>query len=129
MESCSSQVAVVVDPEFGDQLALLAEQQCVWIADSATNRAVAERLWREKSTYAVTTFRFDPTASCGDIVAGIIPVVDVHHGILSCHPPYNRLAVYGAEPDAAVLAALATVEFALEASIPNGFTAIAVGAV
>ncbi len=129
MESCSSQVAVVVDPEFGEQLALLADQQCVWIADSAINRTVTERLWREKPAYAVTTFRFDSTASRGDIVASILPVVDVHHGALSCHPPYNRIAVYGAEPDAAVLAALSMVDFALEASMPNGFTAIAVGAV
>jgi hypothetical protein len=129
MKSCSSQVAIIIDPEFGDRLASLADQQCVWVADSANDRTATERLWREKSAYAVTTFHCDPTASSVEILADILPIIDEHHGALSCTPPYRRLVVYGVEPNAAVLAALTMVGFGLETPIANGFTAIAVSAV
>ncbi len=125
MEHCSSEVAVVVDPEFGDRLSTLADQRCVWVAESATNRAAAERLLRGTAAYMVTTFRFNQTAPLPEVFAEILPVVDEHHGILSCNPPYQRIAVYGARPNGTARAALAAIEFELEAETADGFTAIA----
>jgi len=55
-------VSVVVDREFGEQLATLAPGVPVWIVDTPTNKAVAKRLWKERphdnSLTGITTFNF-----------------------------------------------------------------------
>jgi hypothetical protein len=128
VKSCSPEVAIVVDPEFGERLDALATKQPVWVAGSATNRAAAERLWREPAPYVVTTFLYDATAPRAQVLAEILPVVDEHHGERSCDPPYRRLAVYGVRPNGAARAALSVIGFEFDAVTVDGFTAIVAGA-
>ena len=123
MKRCSSTVAIVVDPEFGDRLDSVVNRQCAWIAESAANRVAVERLRRGKLAYVVTIFFFDPTASRAEVLARILPAVDEHHGTLSCNPPYKRVSVYGVQPTAIVQAALTGINFESDAVMTDGFIA------
>ena len=123
MNNFPPEIAIIVDPEFGERLGALAAEQVVWVTDSATNRAAAERLWRVPLAHAMTTFRFDETVSRPATFAAILPVVNEHHGGASCVPPYQRLTVYGARPNATVRAALTAIGFELEGVTADGFTA------
>jgi hypothetical protein len=53
-------VYVVVEREFGEQLANLAPGVPVWIVNTPLNRAVAQRLWKERNRRdhltGITTF-------------------------------------------------------------------------
>jgi hypothetical protein len=41
-------VRIVVDREFGEQLARLPRGEPVWIVDTPTNKPVVELLWKER---------------------------------------------------------------------------------
>ncbi|HKY29322.1 MAG TPA: hypothetical protein VJM12_15385 [Pyrinomonadaceae bacterium] len=45
MTESNATVAIVVDPDFGERLLSLANEMPVWIADTSTNRIIAESLW------------------------------------------------------------------------------------
>ncbi len=40
-------VGIVIDPESGERVRGLLERMPVWLAEMSTNRAAAERYWRE----------------------------------------------------------------------------------
>lgn len=111
MEDAVYTVAIVVAPEYGDRVGALAARMPVWIADTPSNRAAAERLWRQyaarRARADVTTFVVDPDESPEQWCAGVIAAVDLHHGEWSHDPPYGAVEVHGATPNDAVRAALA----------------------
>ena len=96
-------VALVVDPLFGERLAELSSRVHVWIVDTPTNRAVAERIWREAGGVAslergITTFKADAQSSRADIAAAQLPSIDLHHGEYSHSPPWSVIEIYGTNP-------------------------------
>jgi len=128
VENCSPAVAVIVDGEFGDRVVPVSASGALWIAGSATNQAAVDRLRRHDTPYEISVFQYDPGLSGAEALAGILPVVDLHHGRYSCDPPFQRLVVYGARLNEAALHALALIDFEPEAANVDGFTAIARGA-
>ena len=121
-----TQVALVAAIDFGDQLAELAEQMPVWIAETGPNRVAAEILLRDTSPYfEVTTFAVDEAAAPLDWAAGIIGTVLEHHGPFSQHPPAQQLVFTGAESEETLRQRLAKYGFLTIESSASGFTASA----
>ena len=121
-----STVTVVLDGEFGDRVRELAGP--LWIADSATNVDAIRIARRDNPAFRPTTFRDDPSRPQSDVLATLLPTIDLHHGELSQDPPYDRLVVYGARPNHAVRAILADFGFRVEEELSEGFSASRVAA-
>lgn len=86
-------VAVVVDPNFGDQVIALAERIPVWVVASETNRLIVEALWaRYKANpldCSVTIFNWNAEYSSEDILLTELGTIDRHH------PSWSVMEVYG----------------------------------
>jgi|SRR4030095_14875329 hypothetical protein len=99
--SSSYVVAVVLDTEFGEQLLALASRMPVWIVDTPTNCAAAQRCWdlnaRQTHLGGVTTFKIDQAQSPETWLLDILANVDLHHGQYSQNPPYRAVEVFGAK--------------------------------
>src|SRR5882762_7239048 len=93
-------VCVVVDPEFGERLASLPLDVPVWIVDTPANKAVAQRLWKERQQNdhltGITTFNFLADASREETLIDEFDMIDLHHGSYSADPPYTQIEVFGA---------------------------------
>jgi hypothetical protein len=93
-------VSVVVDREFGEQLARLTPGEPVWIVDTPVNKPVAQRLWTEQpqssSLTGITTFDASHSTSPEDIVASMLGAIDLHHGVYSAGPPFTVIEIFGA---------------------------------
>lgn len=96
---------MVVDPEYGDRLDTLAAEMPIWVADTPTNRAAAEAIWRRTpaglphtAPGAVTIFGVQLDESPAVWALAVIGDVDFHHGEYSHTPPYTALEVIGTEP-------------------------------
>jgi hypothetical protein len=118
----ASTVTVVLDGEFGERMRAF-ESASLWIVDSATNLDALQYIRRADPTYRPTTFRDAPGGS-GELLAKLLPTVDLHHGEFSQSPPYDRLDVYGARPNHAVQAALASIGFEVQTPTAEGFVAV-----
>ena len=120
-------VAVVVDPDFGEALLSLAEQQHVWICDSARNHEHAYAVWRKQPSHSlergVTTFDWDRNASAEHAFLDLLETVDLHHGRTSHSPGWRRLRVFGARATPEVRAALAVFGAHVVAEGTNDFEA------
>lgn len=94
-------VFVVLDREYGQHLAELAERGPVWIVDSPGNRTVAQQIWaahpNRSHLAGVTTFKVPDGASSEDTLINEMDTIDLHHGIDSANPPYTILDVIGTE--------------------------------
>jgi hypothetical protein len=92
-------VYVVVDREFGEQLAKLLPGVPIWIVDTPPNRAVAQRLWKEHHQEGhltgITTFNDYKSSSAEDLLVSELDTIDLHHGSHSASPPYTILEVLG----------------------------------
>jgi len=93
-------VYVVVEREFGEQLASLAPGVPVWIVNTPFNRVVAQRLWKERNQEGhlagITTFKDLESLSAEDLLVSELDTIDLHHGSNSANPPYTILEVLGA---------------------------------
>lgn len=93
-------VYVVVEREFGEQLAKLPPDAPIWIVNTPPNRAVAERLWKERNQEGhltgITTFNDLKASSSEDLLVSELDTIDLHHGSYSAHPPHTILEVLGA---------------------------------
>ncbi len=58
-----------------------------------------------------------------EVFTDLLDTIDLHHGSLSQDPPYDRIEVYGARPNQAVMTALEAIGFAVRAPTADGFTA------
>ena len=108
-------VYVVVDPHFGEKLALLPPGSPVWIVDTPANKPVAERIWRERPDEnhldGVTTFCIY-SDSPEENFLGELGTIDLHHGPYSSDPPYRRFKVIGVPVSEKIK--LATAEYGFE---------------
>lgn len=118
----STTVTVVIDGEFGKRLRALVSTS-LWIVDSTTSLDALRRIRQSESSFRATTFRAG-SGSASEELADLLPTVDLHHGVFSQTPRYDRLLIYGARPNQAVLAALSSIGFALEIATADGFSAV-----
>ena len=92
-------VCIVVDREFGERLAEIERSVPVWIVGTPTNKAVAQRLWkenpRENHLTGITTFNDGASFAREDVLVGILQTIDLHHGPYSADPPYTIIEVIG----------------------------------
>jgi hypothetical protein len=93
-------VYVVVEREFGEQLGKLPRGARIWIVNTPTNRAIAERLWKERPQEGhlagITIFNDSKSSSAEDLLVAELGTIDLHHGSYSADPPYTILEVLGA---------------------------------
>jgi hypothetical protein len=92
-------VFVVLDREYGERLSELAANGPVWIVDTPTNRAVAQKIWtadRNRSHLdGVTAFKTGDACSSETTLIDQLDTIDLHHGTYSANPPYTVLEVIG----------------------------------
>ena len=114
-------VAIVVDPDFGDRLSALADQMPVWIAETPTNRSVAESLW-SRADSNITTFHVvdDDVAEWCRI---ILPLVLEHHGEFAQSPPIDSIEVFGTLATKSLRDAFSEHGFTISSKQPDGFRA------
>lgn len=103
-------VAIVIDPDFGSALQSLASRMPVWVADTPGNRLAIEAEWtrrrRDGAEREVTVFRMIGGLSAAEHVSALLATIESHHGPDAQDPPFEVLEVFGAEPDAAMAAAI-----------------------
>jgi hypothetical protein len=94
-------VHVVVEREFGEELAKLSPGIPVWIVGTPLNRYVAQRLWKEHPQEShltgITIFNDSESSSQEDLLVAELDTIDLHHGSQSANPPYTILEVVGTE--------------------------------
>jgi hypothetical protein len=121
-------VLVVVDREYGERLAELADAGPVWIVDTPVNRVVAQRIWaanpNRSHLESVTTFKFGEVSSSEDAVINELETIDLHHGTYSANPPYTVLEVIGTGISPRIKAALAQFGFNEFHQTSQGFRAV-----
>jgi hypothetical protein len=92
-------VVVVLDREYGERLSQLVGQAPVWIVDTQTNRAEAQKIWAADSNRShldgVTTFKAKSDSSSEEALINELDTIDEHHGIYSANPPYTVVEVIG----------------------------------
>ena len=96
MKEAFSTVAIVVNPDFGEQLLTLADAMAIWIVDTPANRKLVDLLSSQSGSnrFNVTTFRVkgdDRMRWCREV----LPQVDLHHGEYSANPAYDSVEVFG----------------------------------
>jgi hypothetical protein len=94
----NSQIALVLDPEFGDELNLLQALMPVWIIDSPQNQSVVEKNRNPQSSgegNLITTFQAREGESLAMVCERIVQSLDDHHNEHSQTPGYRELRVIG----------------------------------
>ena len=124
-------VAIVVDPDFGDGLEALLDRMPVWIADTAANRTAAARARAVRGAPgqgpdhtqpgSLTTFKVDARATPASWCLSVLGTVAGHHDRYSQSPGYSVLEIYGTEPSAELLAALAEYRLTTVTALARGF--------
>lgn len=101
-------VALVIAPDFGEELRALSSRLHVWVVDTLQNRKVVEEIWSalpSSSEYniesGITIFAPHGTTA-EDWCLGVIDSLDQHHDSSSHVPGYTVLEVYGVAPSDAI---------------------------
>jgi hypothetical protein len=92
-------VFVVLDREYGERLCELAAKGPVWIVDTLTNRAVAQRIWTADPNRShldgITTFKTADAPSPETALIDQLDTIDLHHVTYSANQPYTVLEIIG----------------------------------
>jgi hypothetical protein len=125
MTETTANVAIVVDPDFGDRLLSLAKEMPVWIADTPANRSRAESFWsRSDSAHpTLTTFRVAGN-DAAEWCRTILPQVDLHHGEYSQSPAYDSIEVFGVSATPNLRDAFSDYGFTISTERADGFRAV-----
>lgn len=118
-------VAVVVDRDFGERLLRLAQRVHVWVCATPPNRRFAEEYWQavpESSLErGVTAFDVSESDSPEEMLLGVLPNVERHHGEHSHTPPWETLEVFGVAATPAIREALGGFGVGDYVATPDGF--------
>jgi hypothetical protein len=119
------QVAIVLDPDFGDRLPPLSATMHVWIVNTPGNRAAIGRAGAPAYSpdRGVTTMNASDGSSSEPDFAGTLSTVDLHHGWHSHNPPWTVLHCFGLRPTTAVREALEEYGVDEIREGPDGFVA------
>jgi hypothetical protein len=119
-------VAVVLDPDFGEELYRVAESVDVWVTPSPSNRSAVVEYWRRSTNDKPKTITMWSTALSGATVdewLGILDDIELHHGELS-GPGVAGLEVYGAVVTPHAQAALDEYGYRVVEVRSDGFRAV-----
>jgi hypothetical protein len=123
-----NKVALVLDPNFGEKLELLAYQSHVWIIDTPHNQAIAIKYWHthphDKTETGITTFKFSTDKTLEELCLGMLDTIDLHHGEYSSNPPYSNLEIVGLPKSEALQSALEELGFKVFEPTAAGFRAL-----
>lgn len=121
-------VCLVLDPNYGERIALLAKRFNVWVVDTPTNRNVVERLWqqarRDGATSDVTTFKVSAGENPVDTCLGTLRAIENHHNEYAQPPPYRMVEVFGLVLSDPLQEALEKQDFTKFEKTDEGFKAI-----
>jgi hypothetical protein len=121
-------VYVVLDREYGDRLSKLAADGPVWIVDTPTNRAVAQKIWTADPNRShldgVTTFKTADASSPETALIEQLDTIDLHHGTYSANPPYTVLEIIGATISERIQTELSQFGFDQFQGTAEGFCAV-----
>jgi hypothetical protein len=130
----TSNVTVVVDPNYGHNIETAAQTAPVWAVASLVNKSACERIWAAHRTLdhrkrgAVTLYEIvDQEDRLGNLLA-VFPTLETHHGKIGddyCFslPSGFVLGVRGLAPTETVTSALKELGFSTFAGLADGFTA------
>jgi len=127
MAAAPYKVYIVVDREFGEELAELARGVPVWIVDTPTTKPVAQRFWNERPDEnhltGITTFNDLNSLSPEEMLLGHLDTIELHHGSHSADPPYTVIEVFGTQLTANAKSVLSEYGFNAFHITSTGFTA------
>src|SRR5437867_8966550 len=91
-------VAVVLDPDAGENIRVLAERFDLWVMPSPANsnivRQMSESGQAASGKLTIWSRSFLPTSESD--WQGVIDTVELHHGQYSHNPPVSAIEVFGA---------------------------------
>lgn len=88
-------VALVLNSDFGDRVAALAQKMPVWVVSSPANDHAVHMVRASLGEGRVTTLRVRPGEGAADLLARALYAIDEHHGEASQPLPYDTLWVHG----------------------------------
>jgi hypothetical protein len=120
-------VFVVLDREYGERLFELVANGPVWIVDTPTNRAVAQKIWTADPNRShldgITTFKTDGPSPETALIDQL-DTIDLHHGTYSANPPYTVLEIIGTTISERTKAELSQFGFNQFQGTAEGFRAV-----
>jgi hypothetical protein len=90
-------IALVLDPNFGDQVRPLAQQMPVWIVSSPINDQTVAVLRSNFEDGRLTTLLRLPNERSADALARALIAIDEHHGGAGQKDSCTTIQVYGAK--------------------------------
>jgi hypothetical protein len=121
-------VIVVLDREYGERLSQLVAQVPVWIIDTPTNCAAAQKIWATDPNRShldgVTTFKTGSESSSEGALICELETIDLHHGSHSANPHYTVIEVIGTSISDRLKGKLSQFGFDQFEATPQGFRAI-----
>lgn len=91
-----TKVALILDPEFGDQISGIAAEMPIWILSSSRNSSAIQRARQMFPNQQITELLPRDAESRADLLARGLLNVDEHLGPDSSSDPYQAVLVYGA---------------------------------
>ena len=120
-------VTLVLNSDYGDKLASLAESSHVWVVDSIANRSAAAEYWSRNPKHRVeagiTTFQSSANESPLESCLKMLDTIDLHHGQYSSNPPYSIFEVIGCPLSKAVKSSIEAFGFRNFEATAEGFRA------
>jgi hypothetical protein len=121
-------VFVVLDREYAERLSEVAAAGPVWIVDTPTNRAAAQRIWAADPNRShldgITTFKTADESSPETALIEQLDTIDLHHGTYSASPPYTVLEIIGTTISERTQAELSRFGFDQFQGTAEGFRAV-----
>jgi len=113
----ATELALVLDYQFGDRVLSLAHSMPVYVVSSPKNMAAVNAVWDDLSgrdgflvTFGATGFQANH-AEADAIVAEQLEYIESVHGFEGGERPYTRLRIYGVGNTPAIQAVLADYGF------------------
>lgn len=122
-------VAIVVEPDFRDDLLAIAEKHPVWIVETDQNWPRIEAAWKvgaQMNLCYINKYPVDDASDREDSLTGILDSVDDHHGEYSKGGGYDGLIVHGLARTPLVREKLAKLGFEIGDVTEDGFIALGV---
>lgn len=117
-------VALVLDPNFGQECQRLLKLMPIWIVDSITNRKAVDDIREgERNESNLTTFQARDGESPAAMCERIVQSLDDHYNERSQSPEYAELNVIGVQLDEVKRPIFHELGFSEFSRTPGGFVA------
>jgi hypothetical protein len=121
----SRRVALVLDPDFGEECFGLANRMPIWVVDSVTNRAAVDAIRKAErgDDFEPTTFPTRGGKSLTAMCERIVQSLDDHYNERSHSPGYAELDIIGVQLDEVYIPIFHELGFSVFSRTQNGFIA------